>query len=108
MLRKHACHYGSTYRGACKWDQYPTIVGIQKTPHETTGEKPLFSMDCRSPTEVELLPPLNRDETDITAYQEDLTESLSLASNLDAETIRKVKLCASCSMTVQKWSVGVD
>lgn len=91
MLRKHAGHYGN------QWDQYLARIlwAYRNTPHETTGEKPaflLFGMDCRSPTEAELSPPLNRNETDVTAYHEDLMESLSFARTLAAETIQKAQM----------------
>ena len=69
MLRKHAGRYGN------QWDQYLARIlwAYRNTPHESTGEKPsflLFGMDCRSPTEAELSPPLNSSETDVTAYRE--------------------------------------
>jgi len=57
MLRKHAGRYGN------QWDQHLARIlwAYRNTPHETTGKKPsflLFGMDCRSPTEAELSPPL--------------------------------------------------
>ena len=58
------------------------------------GEKPsflLFGMDCRSPTEAGLSPPSNQNETDVTAYREELMESLSFARTLAAETIQKAQ-----------------
>ena len=64
MLRKHANRYGN------QWDQYLATVlwAYRNTPHESTGEKPLFSlfgMDCGSRTKAELSPPLNPSETDV-------------------------------------------
>ena len=90
MLRKHAGRYGN------QWDQYLARIlwAYRNTPHESTGEKPsflLFGMDCRSPTEAELSPPLNSSETDVTAYREELMKSLSLCRNLAAETIQKAQ-----------------
>jgi len=90
MLRKHAGRYGN------QWDQYLARIlwAYRNTPHETTGEKPsflLFGMDCRSPTEAGLSPPSNQNETDVTAYREELMESLSFARTLAAETIQKAQ-----------------
>ena len=56
MLKKQAATYGT------QWDKFISgaLWAYRNTPHEATGEKPLFlvlGIDCRTPTKAALLPP---------------------------------------------------
>ena len=67
-LRKHAARFGT------QWDKYLSGVmwAYRNTPHESTGEKPsflLFGIDCRTPTEAALLPPVQLEPTDVEDYR---------------------------------------
>ena len=64
------------------------LWAYQNTPHDSTGEKYIFGVDCRSPTEAEITPPSNWDPTSITDYREELMLSLSSAWQLANETIQ--------------------
>ena len=68
MLRKHASQMGN------QWDHYlyGVLWAYRNTPHESTGEKPLyllFGLDCCSPTEASLLPPSPIQLTDVKDYE---------------------------------------
>jgi len=77
MLRKQAVTYGA------QWDKFlPGMLWVYRnTPHDTTEEKPsllLFDIDCRTPTEAALLPPVDSEPTnDFTDYRQELVHTLS-------------------------------
>ena len=90
ILRKHAARFGN------QWDRYlPGILWTYRNiPHSSTGEKPsflLFGIDCRSPTEVALLPTSTSAPTDVTDYREELMLSLSSARDLASKNIVKAQ-----------------
>ena len=86
MLRKHAAKFGN------QWDSYPHGVAwaYRNTPHESTNEKPsflLFRIDCRSPTEVALLPTEEIEPADINDYRQELILALSHSREIAAKSI---------------------
>ena len=91
-MRKHADKYSK------QWNRH--LLGAPwtycNTPHEDTGEKPLyllFGFDCRSPTKATLLTPTPITATEVTDYHRRLTESLAHARELAAVLIQKVQKC---------------
>ena len=91
MIRKHVTQFGK------QLDQYlPGLLwAYRNTPHESTREKPsylLLGMDCRSPTEADLMPPSELRPVNVDDYQEELILSLSSAHNTAAESIQKAQL----------------
>ena len=90
MLRKQAATYGS------QWDQFlsGTWWAYCNTPHEATGEKPsflLFGIDCRTPSEAALLPPVQSEIEEFTDYRQELVISLSSARQEAVKSIRKTQ-----------------
>ena len=87
---------------------YCGCTEIPPPPHETKEEKPsflLFGMDCHSPTEAL---PLKQGETEVTAYREELIESL--CRRLAAETIQKAqtkyKMQYDCKAKPDQYRIG--
>ena len=78
MLCKRVAQFGA------QWDKNLSGVlwAYRNTPHETTGEKPLFlplGWDCRSPTEAAFLPTEDVTPTSVSDYREELMLNLYLA-----------------------------
>ncbi len=87
-LRKHAARIDT------QWDQYLSGVlsAYRNTPHDSTGEKPsflLFGVDCRTPTEASLLPPMPIQPTEVTDYCKELILSLSSCRELTVKSLQK-------------------
>ena len=90
MIRKRAVQFGR------QWDQYlPGLLWTySNTPHDSTGEKPsylLFGLDCRTPIEAALLPPITLQPTDVSDYREKLCLSLSSARDCAKRCIQKAQ-----------------
>lgn len=90
ILRKHAATFGT------QWDRYlPGVLwAYRNTPHDSTGEKPLYLMfgkDLRTPTEAAFLSVHPLEPDTVEDYQEELTLSLTSARELAAAAIQQAQ-----------------
>ena len=76
-----------------QWDKY--LYGILyaycKTPHESTGEKLLYGMDCRTLTEATFVSPTESSVTYVTDYREQVAGALSTARSTAVKNVLKAQ-----------------
>ena len=90
LLWKHAAQFGTN------WNKYLSGVlwATRNTPHESTGEKPLFllfGIDCWGATEAALLPTNPIEPVEVNTYREEVIKNLSSAHKLAVKSLQEIQ-----------------